>query len=357
MSSTENTTKPIQKIDRYELWKMAFRRFLHHKFAVISAIILFFYFFIAIFYPLLPLHSYKKAIPIHHNLPPSLTKNSGILLYEKKETEIFALAKKDGRSTLNEKELQTLTDLRHTIETETYVDKKGHTKKTHERRYLWGTDYLGRDLLSRVIYGSRVSMLIGMFGAFVAVLIGTVIGTFAGFRGGLIDYWITRFIDVLYGFPFLFVIIILMAAFGRNIFLVFFAIALISWLTVARVVRGQIISLKNSEFVKISQVLGAPTWWTIRKHLIPNTLNIVIVFVTLRVPGFIMSESFLSYLGLGLSAPFASWGTLIRDSVDTITSAPWQLFFPAAVMCLFLICMNFLGDGLRDTFDPKHQIK
>lgn len=357
MSPTKNTEKPLQKIDRYELWKMAFRRFLHHKFAVVSSIILCFYFLIAIFYPLLPLHSYKKAIPIHQNLPPSLTKTSGTLMYNKKEKELVALAKKDGRSILNTQELQTLQNLKHAISTKTYKDKKGRIRKVHERRYVWGTDYLGRDLLSRVIYGSRVSMLIGIFGALVAVFIGTVIGTFSGFRGGLTDYCITRFIDILYGFPFLFVIIILMAAFGRNIFLVFFAIALISWLTVARVVRGQIISLKNSEFVKISQVLGAPTWWVITKHLIPNTLNIVMVFVTLRIPGFIMSESFLSYLGLGLSAPFASWGTLIRDSVDSISTAPWQLFFPAFTMCVFLLSMNFVGDGLRDTLDPKHQVR
>ncbi len=229
-------------------------------------------------------------------------------------------------------------------------------RKIHERRYLWGTDYLGRDLLARVVLGSKISMLVGILGALVAVFIGTTIGAFSGYRGGTPDYFITRFIDVMYGLPYMLLVIIFMAFLGRNIMNLFFALALISWLTVARVVRGQIISLKNSEFVKAAQILGAPTWWIIVKHLIPNTINIIIVFATLRIPVFIILESFLSFLGLGISAPLASWGTLISDSVNGISSAPWQLFFPATVMSIFLLSMNFLGDGLRDTFDPQHKV-
>jgi len=162
-----------------------------------------------------------------------------------------------------------------------------------------------------------------------------------------------RVVDVLYGLPYMLLVIILMAIFGRNILNLFFALAIISWLTVARVVRGQIISLKNAEFVEAAMSMGASTWRIVFKHLVPNSLGVIIVFSTLRVPAFIMLESFLSFLGLGISAPFASWGSLIGDSVEGMNLFPWRLLFPALAMSIFLFAMNFLGDGLRDAFDPQ----
>ncbi len=357
MKIKHDTPLKEQKVDRFILWRIALRRFLTHKLAVISFVILCAYGLLIILYPFLPFHSYKKAVPIHQSLPPSLLKTSGELLYEKKEKETTKWAQKNGRMYLNEKELQVLRELKHRINTQTYVDKNGAIQKVHQRRYLWGTDYLGRDLLSRVILGSTISITIGISGALCAVFIGSVIGAFAGFRGGTTDFLITRCIDVIYGLPYIFLVVIFIAFFGRNVFNLFMALICISWLTTARVVRGQVISLKNSEFVKMSQILGAPTLWIIGKHLIPNTLNVIIIFATLRIPMFIILESFLSFLGLGITPPLASWGTLISEAVDSMTSAPWQLFFPACMMFVFLLAMNFLGDGLRDIFDPRHEIK
>jgi oligopeptide transport system permease protein len=225
--------------------------------------------------------------------------------------------------------------------------------KLHDRRYLLGTDYSGRDMLSRIIYGGQVSIAIGFIGTITSVLIGIVVGAFAGYLGGKVDYILMRIVDVIYGLPYMLLVIIMMAVFGRNILNLFFALAIVSWLTVARMVRGQIISLKNSEFVEAARSMGASTGRIIFRHLVPNSLSVIIVFSTLRIPAFIMMESFLSFLGLGVQAPYASWGALVGDAVEGMSLYPWRLFFPALAMTLFLFAMNFLGDGLRDAFDPQ----
>src|SRR5690554_2090968 len=225
--------------------------------------------------------------------------------------------------------------------------------KMHERRYYFGTDHQGRDLLSRIIYGGQVSIAIGFIGTITSVLIGTILGALAGYLGGKIDYIIMRIVDIMYGLPYMLLVIIAMAIFGRNILNLFFALAIISWLTISRMVRGQIMSLKNQEFIEAARSMGAPTWRIIFRHLVPNSLSVIIVFSTLRIPSFIMTESFLSFLGLGVQAPFASWGSLVGDAVGGMTLYPWKLFFPAAAMTIFLFAMNFLGDGLRDAFDPQ----
>ena len=170
---------------------------------------------------------------------------------------------------------------------------------------------------------------------------------------GLSSYLIMRVVDVMYGLPYMLLVIIFMAIFGRNIMNLFLALAIVSWLIVARVVRGQIISLKNSEFVEAARSMGANTGRIVFRHLVPNTLGVIIVFATLRIPQFIMLEAFLSFLGLGISAPYASWGSLVGDAVEGLSAYPWRLFFPSLVMTIFLFSMNFLGDGLRDAFDPQ----
>jgi oligopeptide transport system permease protein len=225
--------------------------------------------------------------------------------------------------------------------------------KMHDRRYYLGTDHQGRDMLSRIIYGGQVSIAIGFIGTVTSVLIGVVLGALAGYLGGKVDYIIMRVVDIMYGLPYMLLVIIAMAIFGRNILNLFFALAIISWLTVSRMVRGQIMSLKNQEFIEAARSMGAPTWRIIFRHLVPNSLSVIIVFSTLRIPSFIMTESFLSFLGLGVQAPYASWGSLVGDSVSGMTHYPWRLFFPAIAMTLFLFAMNFLGDGLRDAFDPQ----
>jgi oligopeptide transport system permease protein len=264
---------------------------------------------------------------------------------------MLLLAERDGRSELNAEEQAELAEIQDRVENERRVID-GEEVLVHQRRYLLGTDHLGRDMFARILYGGQISIAIGLIGTITSVFIGIVLGSIAGYIGGKTDYFIMRFVDVMYGLPYMLVVIILMAIFGRNIFNLFLALSLVSWLVVARVVRGQIMSLKNSEFVEAARSMGASQTRIIFRHLIPNTAGIIIVFATLRIPAFIMQESFLSYLGLGISAPFASWGSLVSEGVDRMTSTPWQLFFPAMAMTLFLFAMNFLGDGLRDAFDP-----
>ncbi|MDC7237556.1 MAG: ABC transporter permease [Sphaerochaetaceae bacterium] len=223
----------------------------------------------------------------------------------------------------------------------------------NQRHYLLGTDYSGRDLLSRIIYGGQISIMIGIIGTLFSVFIGIVLGALAGYLGGKVDYIIMRIVDVMYGLPYMLIVIICMAIFGRSILNLFIALGIVSWLTIARMVRGQIMSLKNSEYVEAARSMGAKTWRIIFKHMIPNSLSIIIVYSTLRIPSFIMQESFLSFLGLGVQAPMASWGSLISNGVASMTIYPWRLIFPSIAMTLFLFAMNFFGDGLRDAFDPQ----
>lgn len=223
----------------------------------------------------------------------------------------------------------------------------------HDRHYYFGTDYSGRDMLSRIIYGGQVSIAIGLIGTLTSVLIGILLGAIAGYAGGKIDFFLMRLVDIMYGLPYMLLVIIFMAIFGRNIMNLFVALALVSWLTVARMVRGQVMSLKNSEYVEAARSMGASTWRIIFRHMVPNSLSVIIVYSTLRVPAFIMQESFLSFLGLGVQAPYASWGSLVGDAVNGMTLYPWKLTYPAMAMTIFLFAMNFFGDGLRDAFDPQ----
>ncbi len=225
--------------------------------------------------------------------------------------------------------------------------------KKHERKYFLGTDYSGRDMLSRIIYGGQVSIAIGLIGTITSVIIGIVLGAIAGYAGGKVDFFLMRFVDIMYGLPYMLLVIIFMAIFGRNIMNLFVALAMVSWLTVARMVRGQVMSLKNSEYVEAARSMGASTGRIIFRHMVPNSLSVIIVYSTLRVPAFIMQESFLSFLGLGVQAPYASWGSLVGDAVNGMTLYPWKLIFPAIAMTIFLFAMNFFGDGLRDAFDPQ----
>ncbi len=225
--------------------------------------------------------------------------------------------------------------------------------KMHERKYYLGTDYLGRDLLSRIIYGGRVSIAIGLVGTIASFFIGILVGSLAGYLGGRIDYYLMRFVDIMYGLPYMLLVIICMAIFGRNILNLFLALALVSWLTISRMVRGQIMSLKNQEYVEAARSMGASSFYIITRHMIPNSLSVIIVYSTIRIPAFIMQESFLSFLGLGVQAPFASWGSLIGDAVSSMTLYPYKLIAPSIVMVTFLFAMNFFGDGLRDAFDPQ----
>ncbi len=219
--------------------------------------------------------------------------------------------------------------------------------------HLFGTDAIGRDLFVRTLYGGRISLLVGVVATMVSLAIGITYGATSGFLGGRADNLMMRFVDILYTVPFIFLVILLMVFFGRNIVLIFVAIGAISWLDMARIVRGQTLSLKGKEFIEASRAIGVSTPAIIRRHIIPNLLGIVVVYITLTIPRVILVESFLSFLGLGVQEPSTSWGALVNEGAQEMESAPWMLIFPGVFLALTLFCFNFIGDGLRDALDPK----
>ena len=219
--------------------------------------------------------------------------------------------------------------------------------------HLLGTDVLGRDLLSRLLYGARISLLVGFVATGVALVIGVSWGIVAGYFGGRVDSIMMRIVDILYGLPFIIFIILLMVIFGRNIWLLFAAIGAVEWLTMARIVRAQVIGLKNQEFVQAAQVMGVSNFSMFRRHILPNILGPIAVYATLTIPQVMLLEAFLSFLGLGIQPPMSSWGTLIRYGVESMEEHYWLLIYPGLTFTITLFALNFFGDGLRDALDPK----
>lgn len=222
-----------------------------------------------------------------------------------------------------------------------------------DSRHWFGTDPLGRDLFTRVLYGGRVSLMVGLAATAVSLCIGVLYGAIAGSAGGRIDALMMRIVDILYALPFTIFVIILMVFFGRNFILLFLAIGAVEWLTMARIVRSQVMSLREKEFIEATRVMGFSRLRILLGHLIPNALGPIIVYATLTIPNVMLIEAFLSFLGLGVQPPMSSWGLLIKEGVETMEEYPWLLIFPSLALSSTLFSLNFLGDGLRDALDPR----
>ncbi len=218
-------------------------------------------------------------------------------------------------------------------------------------KHLFGTDPLGRDLFTRVLFGGRVSILVGVAATLVALCIGVTYGAFSGFLGGWVDRLLMRVVDILYAFPFTIFVIILMVLFGRNIVLLFCAIGAVEWLTMARIVRSQVMGIKKLEYIEAAITMGQSTPTIIIRHIVPNVLGPVIVYATLTIPSVMLLEAFLSFLGLGVQPPMSSWGLLIKEGADALEEYPWMLIFPGCFLSAALFSLNVVGDGLRDALD------
>ncbi|MFM0228984.1 ABC transporter permease [Paraburkholderia sediminicola] len=224
---------------------------------------------------------------------------------------------------------------------------------TLQNMHWFGTDELGRDLLARTLQGGRVSLEVGLLGTLVSGLIGVAYGATAGYLGGRVDAVMMRIVDMMYAIPYMLIAILMMTLFGRAFYLVVLTISAFSWLDMARVVRGQTLSLRSREFIDAARAIGVSSRSIIARHIVPNLFGVVVVYASVTVPNIVLTESVLSFLGLGVQEPMTSWGVLIQDGAQKLDSMPWLLLCPAVMLCITLYSVNFVGDGLRDAFDPK----
>lgn len=226
---------------------------------------------------------------------------------------------------------------------------------TLRNAHFWGTDEAGRDLLVRCLIGGRVSLTVGLLATIASVTLGIVWGATAGFLGGKVDALMMRLVDMMYAIPYLLIAILLVTLLGREFYLVVFTITAFSWMDMARVVRGQTLSLRSMEYVEAARAVGVSTTRIIFQHIVPNLLGLVVIYTTVTVPGVILTESVLSFLGLGIQEPMTSWGVLIEEGARVMEVSPWMLLFPSALLSITLYCFNFIGDGMRDALDPKER--
>ena len=240
------------------------------------------------------------------------------------------------------------------ISPHTYAEQDLFNTHAPPSRIHWlGTDELGRDLLTRILMGGRISFAVALAASVVSLVIGVTYGGISGFRGGKTDAVMMRIVDVLYALPFTLFVILLITLFERNMLLLFVAIGAVEWLTMARIVRGQVLALRQQEFIEACEVLGYSPARTLFRHILPNVLGTILVYVTLTIPGVMLLEAFLSFLGLGVQPPMSSWGSLIKEGVALMEDAPGQMLAPSIALSLTLFALNFLGDGLRDALDPR----
>lgn len=357
------------------LWQDAWIRLRRNRAAVASAIVLIILTLVGIFGPMVSPHPYEKIYPQFVRVSPSME------AYPRADTILPGLEREMARARLkggepdlsgskltvdvtssagrelDERVLRYFdrSDLFSNAKLDLAADKlSGKLSLDVSRNYFFfGTDNLGRDMMTRTFIGVRISLAIGLLASVMALVLGVTYGAVSGYLGGRADNIMMRIVDILYSLPFIFFVILMLVFFGRSIIIIFIAIGATEWLDMARIVRGQTLSLKRQEFVQAAEALGATRRGIITRHIIPNALGPVIVFVTLLVPKAILLESLLSFLGLGVQDPMTSLGLLISEGAQNMRGASWQLIFPAVTLTLILFALNFLGDGLRDSLDPK----
>ncbi|PZO81571.1 MAG: peptide ABC transporter permease [Mesorhizobium amorphae] len=356
------------------LWQDAWRRLKRNRAAVASAAVLFVLALLGIFGPMLATHPYDRIYPQYVRTPASLE------AYPKEDAIVPAFEQAMARTRVSTGPVEVDgSTVRMPISDDDaldpritrYVDRSdlfGNARiedlsadgrsgvmaaDVNRVRFVFGTDSNGRDMLSRILIGVRISLAIGVLASAMALLLGVTYGAVSGYLGGRVDGVMMRVVDVLYSLPFIFFVILLVVFFGRSFVLIFIAIGCTEWLDMARIVRGQTLSIKRQEYVQAAEALGATPTGILKRHVIPNTLGPVVVYVTLLVPKAILLESLLSFLGLGVQAPLTSLGLLISEGAANIGGATWLLIFPAVTLTAILFALNFLGDGLRDALDPK----
>lgn len=370
-------------------WQDAWRRLKKHKLAMVGVVIIIFVILFGVFGPYFTPYSYSDQSNDYRNLPPVLDLfkvDEGVNLYLSNDYNMFLVSDKgemvrklklDKRDAIN-KVYEYLLDAENSDEIvvldfsyNTLRDKQGYdydytidyrgtvfqysNESLLNRSFPFGTDELGRDILTRVMYGARISLIIAFVATFVNLFIGVIYGSISGFEGGRVDNIMMRIVDIINSIPLMLYVILLMVWFRKSDGLTNIIIALSSvyWVSMARLVRGQMLSLKEQEFVLAARVIGVPKYKIILRHLIPNAIGPIIVSMTMMIPSAVFTEAFLSFIGLGVSAPQASWGTLANNALAGLTTYPYQLFFPAMAIAITILAFNFLGDGLRDALDPR----
>ena len=371
LTATSSTGAPAKG---RSLWDDARDRLLANRVAVASIIVLLTIGLISILGPILSPHHYDTVYRDYVKVPASLE------AYPKPEQVEpgFMSSAKRARLTVDafEREGDTIvakvtssrdidprsvlyfdrSDLfRNTELTDMSADNKSATVRAdiNFMHFYFGTDANGRDMMTRTFIAGRVSLTIGLLATIVAISIGVLYGATSGYLGGRVDQMMMRVVDILYSLPFIFFVIMLVVFFGRNFILMFIAVGAVEWLDMARIVRGQTLTIKRQEYVQAAEALGVADGGIVRRHIIPNTLGPVVVYMTLLVPKVILLESFLSFLGLGIQEPMTSWGVLISEGARNLQGAPWMLIFPSIFLTSTLFALNFIGDGLRDALDPK----
>ncbi|TXR49677.1 ABC transporter permease [Phyllobacterium endophyticum] len=374
LTGIPTTIIPPEESQGRSLFQLALLRFRRNRAAMSGCVMLLLITFFSFFGPYFISHTYDQVFPSYVNAAPSLEPLpradtlDGVVksIADRARVELrdFAVDGNSFTATIHSDQPIDPRSTRYFDRANEFDNTKivateedGRTLKltgeVHREYFLFGTDQNGRDLMARIMLGGQISLAVGFLASLVSLAIGVSYGAISGYIGGRVDNVMMRLVEIIYALPFVFLVVVLVVFFGRSFILIFLVIGAVEWLDMARIVRGQTLALKRREFIGAAQALGLTDWQIIRRHIIPNTIGPVVVFVTVVVPKVILLESFLSFLGLGVQEPLTSWGALIAAGAEKMQSSPWYLIFPAIFFVVTLFSLNFIGDGLRDALDPK----